>query len=91
MKKSTYIIIAVLVVVLLYGWTTYNGLVTANIGVDRDWAQVETQYQRRFDLIPNLVASVKGVLTQEQSIFTALADARARYSGTRPRICDRAG
>src|SRR3989338_7944082 len=81
MKKSTYIIIGVVVLVLLYGWTTYNGLVTANIGVDRDWAQVETQYQRRLDLIPNLVESVKGIFAQEQAIFTALANARASYAG----------
>lgn len=81
MKKSTYIIIAVVVLVLLYGWTTYNGLVSANVAIDGQWAQVETQYQRRLDLIPNLVASVKGIMNQEQTIFTALADARAKYAG----------
>jgi LemA protein len=45
------------------------------------WQQVETQYQRRLDLIPNLVASVQGIMKQEQTIFTALADARAQYAG----------
>ncbi|KKU68502.1 MAG: LemA protein [Parcubacteria group bacterium GW2011_GWA2_47_16] len=81
MKKSTYIIIGVIVVVLFYGWTTYNGLVTASVGIDGQWAQVETQYQRRFDLIPNLVESVKGIMIQEQTVFTAIAEARTKYSG----------
>ncbi len=81
MKKPIYIIGAIIVVVLLYGWVTYNGLVSANVGVDQQWAQVETQYQRRLDLIPNLVASVQGIFKQEQTIFTALANARAHYAG----------
>lgn len=75
--------IAVLVVVLggLYVWGAYNGLVSGGVAIDGQWAQVETQYQRRFDLIPNLVNSVKGILKQEQTIFTALAEARTRYAG----------
>jgi LemA protein len=55
--------------------------VTTNESADAQWATVEAQYQRRFDLIPNLVNSVKGILTQEQTIFTAIADARTKYSG----------
>ncbi len=81
MKKPALIIGAIVLIVLLYGWMTYNGLVTANVGVDSQWAQVETQYQRRFDLIPNLVESVKGIMKQEQTVFTALADARTHYAG----------
>jgi LemA protein len=81
MKKTLYIVGAIVVAVLIYGWATYNSLVSANVGVDNQWAQVETQYQRRLDLIPNLVESVKGIFAQEQTIFTALADARARYAG----------
>ena len=61
--------------------TTYNRLVSLNEGVDSQWAQVEGQYQRRFDLIPNLVESVKGVMRQEQDVFKAIADARTRYAG----------
>lgn len=80
--KNTLLIIIVLIVVLgFYGFATYNGLVTSNEAVNNQWAQVETQYQRRFDLIPNLVESVKGIMKQEQAIFTAIADARTRYSG----------
>ena len=81
MKKSTIAIIVVVAVVLIYGFSSYNGLVTASESVDTQWAQVESQYQRRFDLIPNLVESVKGIFNQEQEVFTALAEARTRYSG----------
>lgn len=81
MKKSTMIILGVIVVIALYTWTSYNGLVSKSEAVDAQWAKVETQYQRRFDLIPNLVASVKGILTQEQKIFSDIAEARTRYSG----------
>lgn len=59
----------------------YNGLVSKTQGIDNQWAQVETQYQRRFDLIPNLVNSVKGIFEQEQKVFGEIAEARTRYSG----------
>ena len=81
MKKTWIIILASVVLALLYVWSAYNGLVSATVGIDGQWAQVETQYQRRFDLIPNLVASVQGILRQEQTIFTKLAEARTRYAG----------
>lgn len=84
MKKSliVLIVLAVVVAVLgLYAWGMYNKMVTANENVDNMWAQVETQYQRRFDLIPNLVESVKGAMAQEQKVFGDLAEARTRYSG----------
>jgi len=80
--KKVLIILAVVVVVLgLYAWGIYNKMVTANEGVDNQWAQVETQYQRRFDLIPNLVNSVKGAMAQEQKVFSDITDARTRYAG----------
>jgi LemA protein len=81
MKKTLLIVIAVVVVVGLYLFTSYNRFVTLSEDATTQWQQVETQYQRRFDLIPNLVASVQGIMKQEQSIFTALAEARTRYSG----------
>ena len=59
----------------------YNGLVTKSQAVDGQWAQVETQYQRRYDLIPNLVASVKGYLKQELAVFTEITQARTKYAG----------
>lgn len=82
MKKTVWIVV-IAIVVLLGGWlwSSYNKLVTANEGVDNKWAQVETQYQRRFDLIPNLVSSVKGAMAQEDQVFGDLAKARENYSG----------
>ena len=73
--------IGIIVVVALIAVGYYNGFVTQSQNVDNQWAQVETQYQRRFDLIPNLVNSVKGVLTQEQAVFGQIAEARTRYAG----------
>lgn len=59
----------------------YNSLVGKAQGIDAQWAQVETQYQRRYDLIPNLVNSVKGYMAQERAVFDAIAEARTRYAG----------
>lgn len=81
MNKTLLVILAVLIVVGLYGMSVYNGLVKSNEGVDAQWAQVESQYQRRFDLIPNLVSSVQGIMKQEQTVFGDLAAARANYAG----------
>lgn len=78
------VLIGVLIVVVVIGlWmaSSYNRLAKANLAVDTQWAQVETQYQRRFDLVPNLVSSVQGIFTQEKNIFTAIAEARKGYSG----------
>jgi LemA protein len=68
---------AIIIAVSLVG--IYNSLVTKSQGVDAQWSQVETQYQRRYDLIPNLVNSVKGMMTQEQTVFLAIANARTKY------------
>ncbi|MFT9494421.1 LemA family protein [Anaerosolibacter sp.] len=84
MKNSLKIIIGIviaiaLIVLPLIG--TYNNLVTMNENVDAQWAMVESKLQRRFDLIPNLVESVKGIMGQEQEVFGNIADARARMAG----------
>ncbi len=81
MKKTLWIIIGLVVIVALYFGVTYNKFVTLGETVDTQWSQVETQYQRRLDLIPNLVESVKGAMKQEQAVFGALADARTKYGG----------
>ncbi len=81
MKKVWLIVLGVVVVLALYGFGVYNGLITSREAADSQWAQVETQYQRRYDLIPNLVEAVKGVMKQETAVFTALAEARTRYAG----------
>jgi len=81
MQKALIIVIVIVVLIGIYVWGTYNSMVTGNETVNNLWAQVETQYQRRFDLIPNLVESVKGMMQQEQKIFGDLAEARTRYAG----------
>jgi LemA protein len=83
--KNKIIIGLVIVLVILGLWcmSSYNSMVKANIAVDTQWAQVETQYQRRFDLIPNLVATVEGVMKQETKIFTDIANARQGYAGAK--------
>lgn len=81
MKKS-FIIIGVLVLALLvfYGFikSTYNGFVVAEEGVSKAWADVESTYQRRMDLIPNLVESVKGYASHEKEVFTSVTNARSK-------------
>lgn len=81
MNKTWWIVLGIVALVLLYGWSAYNGFVAKNEAVDGQWAQVEAAYQRRFDLIPNLVESVKGIFAQEQEVFGALAAARSAYAG----------
>lgn len=84
MNKKTIIwlsVIGLVVLLIAWLWSSYNNLVTVSEQVDGQWAQVEVQYQRRFDLIPNLVSSVQGAMGQEQKIFGDLAAARQNYSG----------
>lgn len=81
MNKTLWIIVGVIVLIALWAFSSYNGLITLNESVDAQWAKVETQYQRRFDLIPNLVNSVQGIMAQEQKIFGDITEARTRYSG----------
>ena len=71
-------IVAVLAVVLLWGVGAYNGLVGARESVESQWAQVESAYQRRADLIPNLVATVQGSAKFEQDTLTQVVQARSR-------------
>lgn len=80
------IVVVVVAVVVLYGTFagTYNRLVQANQEVNARQAEVETQLQRRFDLVPNLVESTKAVLAQERAVFDSIASARTRYAGTAP-------
>ena len=60
MKYALWALLALLLLVGFSAMSSYNGFVSLEEGVDAEWANVETQYQRRFDLIPNLVATVKG-------------------------------
>lgn len=79
MKKfSGIIIIGILVVVGIWLITTYNGLVKKNEKVNLQWSEVQNAYQRRLDLIPNLVNTVKGGADFEQTTLQKIADARAK-------------
>ncbi len=77
MKKS-WIVIAVIIVLVLIGLSGYNGTVSLDEATMQNWAQVETQYQRRADLIPNLVNTVKGYADFEQETITQVIEARAK-------------
>jgi LemA protein len=88
MSKGKMILVGVLVAFLLvalslYGFFkgTYNQFVTLDEGVKSAWAQVENQLQRRFDLIPNLVETVKGYAKQEKDVLVEVTNARARVGG----------
>ncbi|WP_199077976.1 LemA family protein [Pedobacter nutrimenti] len=79
MKKIVLIAVGVLVILLAFaGCNGYNSMVKMDVDVQAKWNQVETQYQRRADLIPNLVNTVKGAAKFEQSTLTAVTEARAK-------------
>ena len=76
MKKSTWIIIAVVAVIVIWVISAYNGMVQLDESVNTAWSQVENQYQRRADLIPNLVNTVKGYAEHESTTLEAVVAAR---------------
>ena len=78
MKKTWIIVIVVLVVLIGYSVSSYNSMVTQEEKVGTAWSNVENQYQRRSDLIPNLVNTVKGYAAHEKETFDAVVSARAK-------------
>ena len=86
-KAKIYIIIAIVVILIIimsiYSFfkNTYNQLVILDEGVKTAWAQVENQLQRRYDLIPNLVETVKGYAAHEKETFIEVTNARSRAAG----------
>ena len=86
-KRNLLIAAAVIVVVLMMFYSgikgTYNSFVTLDEGVKASWAQVENQLQRRYDLIPNLVETVKGFAAQEKEVFIGVTEARAKVGGAK--------
>ena len=82
-KNKTLIIVLVVVLILVF-WVVgkYNFFINQNEAITGQWAQVENQLQRRFDLIPNVINTVKGITKQEKEVFSQLAEARTRYAGS---------
>lgn len=78
-----WIILGIVAVLLFSAVSTRNGFVTLEEDTNAKWAQVDNQLKRRYDLIPNLVNTVKGVAKQEQDVFGRIADARARLAGAK--------
>ena len=72
-----WIVVGIIVVLGLFLWITYNGLVKLKIRVDEAWSDITVQLKRRLDLIPNLVNSVKGYAEHETSVFEKVTEARA--------------
>lgn len=88
MKKTWIIIIAVITVIAIYGVSSYNSMVSQEEAVGTAWSNVENQYQRRADLIPNLVNTVKGYAAHEKETFDAVVSARAKATQTTVSIDD---
>ena len=77
-KGGLLIILAILAILVFWGVGGYNGLVSTQESLNKSWANVENQYQRRADLIPNLVETVKGYAKHESSTFEAVVNARSK-------------
>jgi LemA protein len=74
------VIVVIIIGFVMWGVSIYNNLITLEEGVNQSWAQVENQYQRRADLVPNLVNTVKGVADFEKETYTAVTEARAKVN-----------
>jgi LemA protein len=72
-----WVILGIVVLLALFLWMTYNGLVTLKVRVDEAWSDITVQLKRRLDLIPNLVNSVKGYAAHESGVFEKVTEARA--------------
>jgi LemA protein len=73
-----FIILAIVAVIIIFVIVLYNGLVQLKVRADASWSDIDVQLKRRHDLIPNLVETVKGYATHEESVFKEIADARSR-------------
>jgi LemA protein len=77
MDIAIWVVLGLVVVLGLYLWATYNGLVALNVRVDEAWSDITVQLKRRADLIPNLIETVKGYATHEKTVFEDVTKARA--------------
>ena len=77
MKQTTLLLIGAIVMIFWYGGCKYNGMVKSELGVSLKWANVQSEYQRRADLIPNIVEAVKGEANFEKGVLEGVIQARA--------------
>ena len=77
-----WIILAIVIILVIAIIGMYNGLVQSKIKVDNAWSQIDVQLQRRFDLIPNFVETVKGYMTHEKETFTKISELRTSWANT---------
>ena len=75
------LIVALIILLLIWGIATYNRLITERLKVQTQWSQIDVVLKQRFDLIPNLVETVKGYAAHENEALQAVTDARSRYLG----------
>ena len=81
-SKPWFWVIVVVAIIALWIVGTYNSFITMSQSIDNQWAQVEVQYQRRIDLIPNLVNTAKGYMQFEQSLLTEITELRSQWMAT---------
>ena len=79
--NTFWIVGGIVLLLALYVWSLYNGLITLKMRIDEAWSQIDVQLKRRADLIPNLVETVKGYAKHEKSIMTAVTDAHKAMLG----------
>ena len=90
MNKATWIVIAVVALIVVFGITSYNGLVSMNENVNGKWSQIENQLHRRADLIPTLVSTVKGYAAHEREVLERVTELRARCVAQTGPVADQA-
>jgi LemA protein len=79
--EAVWIFVGIIVLVLLFLWVTYNGLIRLKVRVDEAWSDITVQMKRRADLIPNLVNTVKGYAKHEKTVFEDVTEARSAVVG----------
>lgn len=82
-KRLGIIAVVILILMVLIGFSSYNGLVAMDENVNKKWSDLGSLLQRRYDLIPNLVATTKGYALHEKEVIQSVADARAKLGGAR--------
>ena len=84
-NKGWVIPLGLVLLIIMFIWSSYNGIVTLQVNVENEFANVDTQLQRRFDLIPNLVSTVEGIRDQERDVFTTVTEMRTAWASAATR------